>query len=147
MGALYGERHTPVLMALGGPRAQRVAAEHADVVTIAIGALGPREEAAASVEAVREAAAGRTIPLALNVSVVGDGMPPGLERFVGASAEELRQHDALAWLPGEAAAMRKELDRRVRELGLSYVIVNAPFIDAVAPVMAELVPAAAAAQP
>jgi alkanesulfonate monooxygenase SsuD/methylene tetrahydromethanopterin reductase-like flavin-dependent oxidoreductase (luciferase family) len=141
--ALDGERHTPVLMAVGGPRAQRVAAEHADIVTIAIGALGSREEIAARAEAVREAAAGRTIQLALNVMVVGDSTPPGLERFIGASAEELRRRDSLAWLPEDAVAMRDELERRVTELGLSYAIVNAAFMDAVAPVVAELASAAA----
>ncbi len=140
--ALDGERHTPVLMAVGGPRAQRVAAEHADIVTIAVGALGSRAEVAARIEEVREAAAGRTILLALNVFVVGDSTPPGLERFIGASAEELRQSDSLAWLPGEPAAMREELERRVRELGMSYAILNAAFMDAVAPVIAELAPAA-----
>jgi alkanesulfonate monooxygenase SsuD/methylene tetrahydromethanopterin reductase-like flavin-dependent oxidoreductase (luciferase family) len=139
--ALDGERHTPVLMAVGGPRAQRVAAEHADIVTIAVGALGSREEVAARIQEVREAAAGRTILLALNVFVVGDSAPPGLERSLGVSAEELRRRDSLAWLPGEPPAMREELERRVRELGLSYAIVNAPFIDAVAPVAAELAPA------
>jgi alkanesulfonate monooxygenase SsuD/methylene tetrahydromethanopterin reductase-like flavin-dependent oxidoreductase (luciferase family) len=140
---LDGERHTPVLMAVGGPRAQQVAAAHADIVTIAIGALGSREEVAARVEKVREAAAGRTVQLALNVFVIGDSTPPGLERFIGASAEELRRRDSLAWLPSQPAAMREELERRVDELGLSYAIVNAAFMDTVAPVIAELAPAAA----
>jgi alkanesulfonate monooxygenase SsuD/methylene tetrahydromethanopterin reductase-like flavin-dependent oxidoreductase (luciferase family) len=139
---LDGERHTPVLMAVGGPRAQRVAAEHADIVTIAIGPLGSREDVAARIEEVR-AAGGRTIPLALNVFVVGDTAPPWLERFIGASVEELRRRDSLAWLPAEPAAMRDELERRVRELGLSYAIVGAAFMDAVAPVIGEVAPAAA----
>jgi hypothetical protein len=65
-----------------------------------------------------------------------------LERFIGASAEELRRRDSLAWLPREPAAMREELERRVRELGLCYMILNAAFMDAVAPVVAELAPAA-----
>jgi alkanesulfonate monooxygenase SsuD/methylene tetrahydromethanopterin reductase-like flavin-dependent oxidoreductase (luciferase family) len=136
--ALDGERRTPVLMAIGGPRAQRVAAAHADMVTIAVGPLGPRDEVAARVREVREAAAGRTVLLALNVFVVGDTTPPGLERFIGASAEELRRRDSLAWLPDDPAAMHEELERRVSELGLSYAIVNAAFMDAVAPVAAEL---------
>jgi alkanesulfonate monooxygenase SsuD/methylene tetrahydromethanopterin reductase-like flavin-dependent oxidoreductase (luciferase family) len=141
--AFDGERHTPVLMAVGGPRAQRVAAEHADIVTIAIGAFGSREQVASRFEEVREAAAGRTIELALNVFIVGDSAPPGLERAIGASAEELRRHDSLAWLPGEPASLREELERRVLEIGLSYAIVNAAFMDAVAPVIGELAPTAA----
>jgi alkanesulfonate monooxygenase SsuD/methylene tetrahydromethanopterin reductase-like flavin-dependent oxidoreductase (luciferase family) len=141
--ALDGERHTPVLMAVGGPRARQVAAEHAEIVTIALGPLAPRAAFAAQLQELRDATTGRELQLAINVFVVGERTPPGLERFIGASAEELRRHDSLAWLPGEPAAMREELERRVRELGLSYAIVGGAFMDTVAPVMAELASAPA----
>jgi alkanesulfonate monooxygenase SsuD/methylene tetrahydromethanopterin reductase-like flavin-dependent oxidoreductase (luciferase family) len=134
--ALDGEHHTPVLMAVGGPRAAEAAASHADIVTIAAPPLTPRAEIAAQVETVRGAARDRTIGLAMNVFVVGDTAPPWLERSLGISVSELRRGDSLAWLPGEPEAMRAELERRVSELGLSYLIVNGAFMDAVAPVLA-----------
>jgi alkanesulfonate monooxygenase SsuD/methylene tetrahydromethanopterin reductase-like flavin-dependent oxidoreductase (luciferase family) len=137
--ALDGEHQTPVLMAAGGPRAAKAAAQYADIVTIAAPPLTPRSEVAAQVEAIRAAAApSRPIGLAINVFAVGDTAPPWLEQSIGTTIEELRRHDSLAWLPGEPAAMRAELERRVTELGLSHPIVNGAFMDAVAPLVAEL---------
>lgn len=134
--ALDGEQHTPVLMAVGGPRAAEVAATHADVVTIAVPPLTPRAEIAAQVQRVRAAARGRRIGLAMNVFIVGSESPPWLERSLGTSVQELQRHDSLAWLPHEPETMRAEIERRVRELGLSYLIVNGAFMDRVAPVLA-----------
>jgi alkanesulfonate monooxygenase SsuD/methylene tetrahydromethanopterin reductase-like flavin-dependent oxidoreductase (luciferase family) len=134
--ALDGAHHTPVLMAVGGPRAANAAAQHADIITIAAPPLTPRDEVAAQIETVR-AAAGRPVQLAMNVFAVGDATPPWLERSIGTSVKDLRAQDSLAWLPGDPEPMRAELERRVSELGLSYTIVNGAFMDAVAPLIAE----------
>ena len=133
---LDGEQHTPVLMSVGGARAAIAAADHADIITIATPPLTARAEVAERAEAVRAAAGGRTVGLAMNIFVVGETAPSWLERSLGTSVEELRRRGSLAWLPSEPEAMTAELDRRVTEFGLSYVIVNGAFMDAVAPILA-----------
>ena len=71
-------RHTPVLMAAGGPRARALAAAKADIVTLAIGPLTSREEAARLAAEVREAAGTRagSIEFESPIFVVGDEAPP-----------------------------------------------------------------------
>ena len=133
--ALDGQHHTPILMAVGGPAAARAAASHADIITVAAPPLTARTEIAALAERVWEQA-GRAVELAMNVFIVGDSAPPWLEQSLGTSVDELRRSDSLAWLPGEPEAMQDELERRVSELGLSYLIVNSAFMDAVAPIIA-----------
>jgi alkanesulfonate monooxygenase SsuD/methylene tetrahydromethanopterin reductase-like flavin-dependent oxidoreductase (luciferase family) len=133
--ALDGEHRTPILMAVGGPRAAKAAADYADIITIAAPPLTPRTEIAAQSETLRAAADGRTVGLAMNVFVVGDSAPPWLEKSLTTSVEELKRHDSLAWLPSDPDDMRAELERRVNELGLSYLIVNSVYMDAVAPIL------------
>lgn len=133
--ALDGDGRTPVLMAVGGLRAAEVAAGYADIVTIAAPPLRPRADVAALVRTVREKADGRSIGLAVNVFAVGEDPPPWLERSIGITVDELRRHDSLAWLPADPAAMRAEVERRVAELSLTYLIVNGAFMDAVTPLL------------
>ena len=131
------ERRTPVLMAVGGPRARALAAAKADIVTIAAGALVPREEIRAQLADVRDRAGDRVgeLEFAMNVFIVGDDVPPHVQRYVGASAAELAAADSLAMLRGSPAEMADELERRRAEFGLSYFAVNAEFLDALAPVV------------
>src|SRR5689334_1310187 len=56
---LDGEQHTPVLMAAGGPKALALAAEIADIVTLAAGPLTGRDEVAAMAASLRETAGAR----------------------------------------------------------------------------------------
>jgi alkanesulfonate monooxygenase SsuD/methylene tetrahydromethanopterin reductase-like flavin-dependent oxidoreductase (luciferase family) len=135
---LDDEHHTPVMIAVGGPRGLRLAAEHADIVTFALGPLAPREELAAQVTALREAAPERAIEIAHAVPVVGDQAPPWIERIINTTAAELRKRDSLAWLPAEPDAMRDELDRRHEQLGISYTIINATYMEQVAPTIKDL---------
>ena len=138
--ALDGDSTTPVLMAAGGPRGIALAAEIADIVTLALGPTAGRDEAAGQVERLRQACgdAGRGLELAHNIFVVGSEVPDWMERSYGLDARAMIESDSLAMLRGSPAAMADELRRRRDELGISYVIVNAPFMDQIAPVVAEL---------
>lgn len=135
--ALDGERHTPVMVAAGGPRALAVAAAKADIVTLAAAALTPREQLTAMATQVRDLAGDRAdhLELATNVFVVGDEVPPWVQRFIGADAETLIAHDSLTMLRGTPDDMAAELVRRREEMGVSYVTVNGAAMEAFAPVI------------
>lgn len=135
---LDGDAHTPVLLAAGGPKARRLAAAKADIVTLAGSPLTSRAEFAGQVEEIRSAADGRDIELAMNLFVIGDQVPPWVRDFIGVDAETLIEHDSLTMLRGSVDDMAAELERRRAELGVSYVSVNSAFIEEFAPVVARL---------
>jgi alkanesulfonate monooxygenase SsuD/methylene tetrahydromethanopterin reductase-like flavin-dependent oxidoreductase (luciferase family) len=134
---LDGDRRTPVLMAVSGPRALAVAAAKADIVTIAIGPLGSRAELARLAGELRAAAGSRadSLELLLNIFVIGEDVPAWMQQFLGADAATLIAHDSLAMLRGGARQMADELRRRRDAFGTSYVTVNAAFIEQFAPVV------------
>lgn len=131
------DRHTPVLIAAGGPNARTLAAARADIVTLAIGALTTRDTVADMVRDLRSKAGPRAedIELALNVFVVGEQIPPHTERRIGADAATLIAHDSLAILRGDTSAIITELQRRRDLLGISYIAVNVEFAEQLAPVV------------
>ncbi len=135
---LDGDAHTPVMIAAGGPKARRLAAAKADIVTLASGPLATRDEFAGHVEEVRSAADGRDIELAMNIFVVGEHVPPWIRGFIGVDAETLVEHDSLTILRGSVDDMAAELERRRTELGVSYVSVNSAFIEEFAPLVERL---------
>lgn len=135
---LDGDVHTPVMIAAGGPKARRLAAAKADIVTFAGGVLTTRDEFAGHVEDVRSAADGRDLELAMNIFVVGDEVPSWIRGFIGVDAETLIEQDSLTMLRGSVDDMAAELERRRTELGVSYVSVNSAFIEDFAPVVARL---------
>jgi alkanesulfonate monooxygenase SsuD/methylene tetrahydromethanopterin reductase-like flavin-dependent oxidoreductase (luciferase family) len=137
---LDGEQHTPVLMAAAGPKALTLAAEIADIVTIAAGALAGRDEFGAMVTSLRAAAGARAdeIELAMNLFVVGDDVPPWTKNFIGADIADLVAADSLTLLRGDVDAMVDELQRRREAFGTSYISVNAAFYEALAPVVERL---------
>jgi len=134
---LDADRHTPVLMAVSGPRALAVAAAKADIVAIAVGPLGSRGEMARLASELRAAAGPRasSMELLLNVFVIGDDVPAWMQQFLGADAATLIAHDSLTMLRGSTREMADELQRRRDALGTSYVAVNAAFIEQFAPVV------------
>jgi alkanesulfonate monooxygenase SsuD/methylene tetrahydromethanopterin reductase-like flavin-dependent oxidoreductase (luciferase family) len=134
---LDGDRHTPVLMAAGGPKARALAAATADIITIAAGPLATRDEVAQMVAELRAYAGDRAsgIELAMNLFVVGDQLAPGTEQFIGASAATLIAHDSLTMLRGSTQAMADELQRRRDVFGVSYISVNGAFSEQLAPVV------------
>jgi alkanesulfonate monooxygenase SsuD/methylene tetrahydromethanopterin reductase-like flavin-dependent oxidoreductase (luciferase family) len=120
--ALDGDRHTPVLMAAGGPRARAVAAAKADIVMLS----ADRDEYRALAADVRALAA---------VFVVGDEAPPWALRFTGTDMTALIARDSLRILRGTPRQMADELLRRRDDLGISYSSVNAEFLKEFAPVI------------
>ena len=78
------------------------------------------------------------VELAMNLFVVGDEAPAWTERFIGASAAELAAADSLTMLRGSTQDMVDELQRRRDSFGVSYLSVNAAFLDQLAPVVERL---------
>lgn len=126
--------HTPVVMAVRGPKARALAIELADTVTIATMASDSRATVA---DMARDLRAQRDLELGLHVSVVGDAVAP----FMAAPDTDpavLREADALAFLPDDPAAAVDELQRRREEIGASYIVFGAGFAETMAPVVARL---------
>jgi alkanesulfonate monooxygenase SsuD/methylene tetrahydromethanopterin reductase-like flavin-dependent oxidoreductase (luciferase family) len=126
--------HTPVVMAVRGPKAQALAADLADTVTFA---LMPGETRAEVARLASDFRAIRDVELALHVPVIGDGVapfmaPPDTDPAV------LRAADSLAVLSDDPAAAAEEIRRRREEIGFSYFVFGADVADALAPVVAEL---------
>jgi probable F420-dependent oxidoreductase len=137
---LDGDRHTPVLIAAGGPKALALAGRAADIVTLAAPALAGSTQLAKLAADLRSAAGERAddIELAMNLFVVGDEVPPWTQRFIGVDHAELVAHDAQTLLRGSAVEMADELQRRRDAYGVSYVSVNAAFFEQLAPVVERL---------
>jgi alkanesulfonate monooxygenase SsuD/methylene tetrahydromethanopterin reductase-like flavin-dependent oxidoreductase (luciferase family) len=135
--ALDGDRRTPVLMAAAGPRARALAAAKADIVTLAAGAATSREHVAAMMDDVRSAAGERAsgIEFMQPVFVIGDEPLPWVRRFLQADMATLVEVESLLILRGTAREMADELQRRRERLGISYVSVNAAYLDEFAPVV------------
>ncbi len=131
---LDGAAHTPVLIAAAGPKAIAMAAQLADIVTLAADARATREHVAAMSAELRAAAGERDIELAMNLFVLGDEVPEWTRGFLGATAEELIAADSLTMLRGSVAQMVDELQRRRDAFGTSYISVNAAFFEQLAPV-------------
>jgi alkanesulfonate monooxygenase SsuD/methylene tetrahydromethanopterin reductase-like flavin-dependent oxidoreductase (luciferase family) len=126
--------HTPVVMAVRGPKAQAMAAEIADTVTFS---LMPEESRADVTALARGFLAMRDTELALHVPVIGDSVAP----FMAPSNTDpaaLRAADSLAILPDDPAAAIEEIQRRREEIGFSYFTFGADFADLFAPVVEQL---------
>jgi alkanesulfonate monooxygenase SsuD/methylene tetrahydromethanopterin reductase-like flavin-dependent oxidoreductase (luciferase family) len=126
--------HTPVAMAVRGPKAQALAAEVADTVTFVMRPAEPRAKVA---QLARDFHAIRDVELALHVPVIGDSVAPFMappDTDPGA----LRAADSLAILPSDPAAAAEEIQRRREQTGFSYFVFGADVADALAPVVAEL---------
>lgn len=128
------ERHTPVVMAVGGPKTRAVGAEIADTVILAGLPGNTRVEYAAF---ARELGAARDVELALHVPCVGDTVAP----FMAAPDTDpaaLREAVSLLWLPADPTAAAEEIQRRREEIGYSYFVFGAGVADLLAPVVAKL---------
>ncbi|GAA0455986.1 N5,N10-methylene tetrahydromethanopterin reductase [Paractinoplanes deccanensis] len=127
-------RHTPVAMAVRGPKARALAAEVADTVTFVQRADEPRAEVA---RLARDFRAVRDVELALAVSVVGDRVAPHMAP-PDVDPAAVRAADSLATLPEDPAAAAEEIQRRREEIGFSYFVFGADSADTFAPVVAKL---------
>jgi alkanesulfonate monooxygenase SsuD/methylene tetrahydromethanopterin reductase-like flavin-dependent oxidoreductase (luciferase family) len=126
--------HTPVAMAVSGPKAQAVAAELADTVTFV---MAQTETRARTTQRVRQFDNSRDLELALHVPIVGDSVAAFMAS-PDTDPAAARAADSLAFLPSDPAAAAEEIRRRREEIGFSYFVFGADFADALAPVVAEL---------
>src|SRR5947207_7567392 len=117
--------HTPVVMAVRGPKAQALAADVADTVTFV---QLPGESRGDVARLARDFRAIRDVELALHVSVIGDTVAPFMAP-PDTDPAALRAVDSLAILPDDPAAAAEEIQRRRQEIGFSYVVVGAAFAD------------------
>ena len=126
--------HTPVVMAVRGPKARALAADLADTVTFASMPNDSRAEImamAADFRAIGDA------ELALHVPVVGDAVSPFMAS-PDTDPAPLRAQNSLLVLPSDPAAAIDEVLRRREEGGFSYFVIGANAADVLAPVVAEL---------
>ncbi|WP_239080277.1 LLM class flavin-dependent oxidoreductase [Paractinoplanes brasiliensis] len=128
------ELRTPVAMAVGGPKAQALAAELADTVTFVMPHIEARAE---TTQRVRDFDNRRGVELALHVPVIGDTVAPFM---AGPDTDPaaIRAADSLAFLPADPAAAAEEILRRREEIGFSYFVFGADVAAVLAPVVAKL---------
>jgi len=127
------DRHTPVAMAVIGPKARALAAEVADTVTFVLGDQ-PRAEVA---RLAREFRTVSDAELALAVPVIGDTVAPHMSP-PDTDTAALHAADAMTVLPDDPAAAAEEIQRRREEMGFSYFVFGADFAERFAPVVAQL---------
>jgi hypothetical protein len=128
------DRHTPVVMAVRGPKARALAADLADTATFALMPGDDRREIARVVGEFRPA---RDVELSQHVAVIGDAVAPFMAP-PDTDPAALRAVDSLAILPDDPAAAAEEIQRRREEIGFSYVVFGAEVASTLAPVVAEL---------
>ncbi len=127
--------HTPVVMAVRGPKARALAVDLADTVTFA--AMPGDDSRAGIMRMAADFRAIRDVELALHVPVVGDAVSPFMTP-PDTDPAALRAADSLLVLPSDPTAAIEEVLRRREEGGFSYFVVGANAADALAPVVAEL---------
>jgi alkanesulfonate monooxygenase SsuD/methylene tetrahydromethanopterin reductase-like flavin-dependent oxidoreductase (luciferase family) len=127
--------HTPVVMAVRGPKARALAVDLADTVTFA--AMPGDDSRAGIIRMAADFRAIRDVELALHVPVVGDAVSPFMAP-PDTDPAALRAADSLLVLPSDPTAAIEEVLRRREEGGFSYFVVGANAADALAPVVAEL---------
>jgi probable F420-dependent oxidoreductase len=135
--------HPPILVAARAPLMLRVAAEHADVVALALPPDADGHRLAATVAQLREIAGTRfdDLELHLNVAAVAatpDDVPDWVSRMVNGDPRAMAARGGIGFLTGSQAKITDTLHRRRDELSISYVAVNAMFMDGLAPVVAHL---------
>ena len=133
----------PVLVAASRPRMLRLAAEQADMVALGLPPQSTEPELARTVSMVRDAAGDRFDEIELHVNVAGvaetlDDLPPWLSRTVGGDPREMAWAGGIAFLTGSAEQIADLLCRRREEFDVSYIGVNALFMEQFAPVLALL---------
>ncbi|HKF19016.1 MAG TPA: LLM class flavin-dependent oxidoreductase [Candidatus Dormibacteraeota bacterium] len=126
--------HTPVVMAVRGPKARALAADLADTVTFT---LMPGDDRVEITRVVRDFRAIRDVELAQHVAVIGDTVAPFMAP-PDTDTAAIRGSDSLVVLPDDPAAAAEEIQRRREEIGFSYFVFGADFAEALAAVVAEL---------
>ncbi|HEV2638783.1 MAG TPA: LLM class flavin-dependent oxidoreductase [Actinocrinis sp.] len=129
--------HPPLMIAANGGRMLRLAAAEADIVALGLPIESGVDVLAAKAAELRQHAGERAdrIELALSLFVIGDGTPPWLAGTIGADPARLHQLDAATAVRGTPAQMAEVLRRRRDQTGVSYLQINAIFMEEFAPVV------------
>lgn len=130
----------PILVAGGGNRLLRLAAEEADIVAVHAGRENTEDGLRARLPVLREAAGARfdDLELSVNVFAIGDGEVPEWLRQFGIDPAASRDNANLSVLTGGTAEVVDLLRRRRDEFGLSYVTINAHALEQALPVVEAL---------
>jgi probable F420-dependent oxidoreductase len=133
----------PILVAASRPRMLRLAAEHADIVAFGLPPQSQEDELAGMVADLRNHAGSRfdSLELHLNVAAVAENahaVPEWVSRMVGGDPRAMASAGGIAFLLGTPAEIADVLRRRRDDLGISYIAVNAMFMEEFAPVIARL---------
>lgn len=134
------ENAPPVLVAASRPRMLRLAAERADIVALGLAPETTEPALARTVSQLRAAAGDRfaELELHLNVAAVAatvDAIPSWLSRMVGGDPRDMAWNGGIAFLVGSAERIADLLCRRREEFDVSYIGVNAMFMEQFAPVI------------
>jgi probable F420-dependent oxidoreductase len=129
-----------LLLAGAGPKLLDLAAKEADIVSLTWRPQTTEAEADVVIDRFRQAARSRVgeIELNLNLIAVGDTPAPWVERFIGTTTAELAKAGAVTVLPGTPDQCVETLQRWRERWGVSYITVNAGFLEQFAPVVAKL---------
>ncbi|GAA2404827.1 LLM class flavin-dependent oxidoreductase [Nonomuraea africana] len=124
----------PILIAAAGPRLLRLAAEKADIIALALPVQATEDQLAARLDELYELAGDRFPQLEINANVaaIGDDLPPWLLRQLGG------EPSGTGILTGSVEEMAETLSKRRDRLGISYVSINADYMEAFAPVVRRL---------
>lgn len=133
----------PILVAASGPRVLRFAAQEADIVALGLPPDTPPEQLAATAAKLRAYAGDRFDALEVHLNLVAvaespDHVPDWVSRMVGGDPRAMAANGGVAFLTGTPAAMIETLRRRRDELAISYIAVNAMFMEQLAPIVEQL---------
>jgi probable F420-dependent oxidoreductase len=129
-----------LLLAGAGPKLLDLAAREADIVSLTWLPKTTEAEADVVIDRFRQAAGSRLgeIELGLNLISVGDEPAPWVERYIGTTTAELAKAGAVTVLPGTTDQCVATLLRWRERWGVSYITINAGFLEQFAPVVEKL---------
>ncbi|MFI6926401.1 LLM class flavin-dependent oxidoreductase [Nonomuraea spiralis] len=128
-------KEVPILVAASGTRVLGLAARKAGTVALGLPPQHTEDQVAARLDELYELAGDRfhDLEIGMNLMAVGGEPPAWLTSRFGPLGP-----DATGLLTGTPDQMAETLRRRRERLGVSYVSVNAQFMDAFAPVIERL---------
>jgi alkanesulfonate monooxygenase SsuD/methylene tetrahydromethanopterin reductase-like flavin-dependent oxidoreductase (luciferase family) len=132
--------HIRITVAAAGPRMLDLAGRTADVVALGASPFATADDLARMADTVRGAAGDRADRLLLNVnlSAVGDEVPPWLAEKMGLTMDKLVAAGAASYLRGTPDDMAQTLVERRERTGISYVCAGVHHAQDLAPVVALL---------
>lgn len=133
-------RGVPILIAAAGTGLLRLAARKADIVALGVPPQFTEDQVAAKLDALYELAGDRydQLEIGMNLAAVGDEAPAWLTGQMGIDPREVAAMGGTGVLTGTVDEMVETLRGRRARLGVSYVSVNAHFMEEFAPVVERL---------